>query len=645
MTHRAPDHRLHCRAALAAAALLACLVTAAAPAAAQTTSQTVVVAQTPAVGTPDVLDGVVNAVAVVGSEVVVGGTFTQVRQPGGAVLDRSGLFAFDPATGTVDPNFAPAIGGGQVSAVAASANGLSVFVAGAFNAVDGTLQNRLAKLTLATGQLDPAFHTAVTGTAVDTIAVRSPNLYLGGAFSAVDGAARGRFAAVNLASGAVNKNVTVSFTTKRRGTLRVAHMAINPAGTRLLATGTFTQVNGLDRNQIAMLNLTTPKVTIAQWQTNRFKPACAQRFDTYIRGVDFSPDGSYFVVVDTGGYYGGPATGTLCDSVSRWPATATGTALQPAWIDYTGGDSLTQVAATGTAVYVGGHQRWMNNPHGNNVAGPGAVSRLGIAALDPVNGMPYSWNPGRNPRGTGVWALTSTADGLWVGSDTGYIDGLYHDRLALMPTAGGETVAAPEPATLPGELVTLGAADPVGQSFDGTTLGTPAPITGSGVDWTQARGAFMLAGQLYTGWSDGTLQVRSFDGTTFGAPATIDLNGLTPAQFPVASLTGMFYDASLGRLYYTVSGDPSLYYRYYEPESQTVGAQTFTSGTGIDWSGVRGMTLSGGSIYYDAPATPAGSTYDLSRVTFTAGAPVAASRTVIAGAQPAGTRGLFLLAP
>jgi hypothetical protein len=155
----------------------------------------------------------------------------------------------------------------------------------------------------------------------------------------------------------------------------------------------------------------------------------------------------------------------------------------------------------------------------------------------------------------------------------------------------------------------------------------------------------MLAGRLYTGWSDGTLQVRSFDGTTFGAPATIDLNGLTPAQFPVAGLTGMFYDAALGRLYYTVSGDPSLHYRYYEPESQTVGGQTFTSGTGIDWSGVRGMTLAGGSIYYDAPTTPAGSTYDLSRVTFTAGAPVAASRTVIAGGQPVDTRGLFLLAP
>ena len=94
----------------------------------------------------------------------------------------------------------------------------------------------------------------------------------------------------------------------------------------------------------------------------------------------------------------------------------------------------------------------MNNPFAGDAAGAGAVSRMGIAALDPVNGMPLLVEPRRHPRGTGVWALLGTADGLWVGSDTAYIDGLVRDRIALLPVTGGETVPAPMPGSLPGSL-------------------------------------------------------------------------------------------------------------------------------------------------------------------------------------------------
>jgi len=222
-------------------------------------------------------------------------------------------------------------------------------------------------------------------------------------------------------------------------------------------------------------------------------------FDTYMRDVDIAPDGGYFVIATTGA----DRAGSLCDTASRWELGRTGSGQQPTWVDYTGGDTLYSVAITGPAVYVGGHQRWLNNPLRSGSAGPGAVAREGIAALDPRNGLPLSWNPGRD-RGVGAFALVSTPAGLWIGSDTDRIGRYeYHGRIAFMPVAGGSAVPEPRVGAVPGELYRLGLTGVMDhRAYDGTAFGAPASVPG--VDWTQARGAFMVSGRLYTGWSDNT---------------------------------------------------------------------------------------------------------------------------------------------
>ena len=93
----------------------------------------------------------------------------------------------------------------------------------------------------------------------------------------------------------------------------------------------------------------------------------------------------------------------------------------------------------------------MNNYYGSDFAGPGAVDRPGIAALDPTNGMPFSWNPAKD-RGTGVFACPATNDGLWMGSDTDHIAGETHRKIAFFPLAGGKTPPPTDPYTLPGDL-------------------------------------------------------------------------------------------------------------------------------------------------------------------------------------------------
>ena len=77
-----------------------------------------VVVADPADWTPNVLDGRVNAIVVVGTTAIAGGTFSQVQAPGGAVLTRSRLVAFDAATGAIDPGFTPGVNGKVLAAVA-----------------------------------------------------------------------------------------------------------------------------------------------------------------------------------------------------------------------------------------------------------------------------------------------------------------------------------------------------------------------------------------------------------------------------------------------------------------------------------------------------------------------------------------------
>lgn len=602
-----------------------------------------VVSADPADHTPHVLNGRVNAIVQVGSTVVVGGSFKEVQVPGGDVVARRNLFAFDATTGALSTTFRPGVNG-KVFALAT--DGTDVFVGGNFSRLSGGDTFRLGKLDLA-GKRVAGFAAPVTGSEVFDLALANDTLYVGGRFSAVHGVPRSAFAAVDAATGALRTGIDVPFTgIHNGGSTHVAKLDVTPDGSTLVAVGNFTTVGGQARRQIALLALTPTAASVSGWATSRYSTQCASRFETYIRDVDISPDGSYFVVVTTGAFFGGVTAGVLCDTAARWEIGPTTANQQPTWVDYAGGDTTFSVAVTGSAVYVGGHFRWWNNPFAGDRVGPGTLKRKGIAALDPVNGLPLSWNPGRK-LGVGVFAFLATSDGLWVGSDTDLIGGEYHARLAFFPLAGGTTIPVHQPATLPGRLFTLPQASPgtaLGvRAFDGTTAGPRTELSTS-VDWSRARGAFLTKGRIYTGWDDGRIYSRRFDGSTVGNKATqVYLRGLTTTHFPVATVTGAFFDHTRGRLYYTVSGDGRLLYRYFTPESEVVGAVTFVAtgpSDGFDWGSVRGMTQVGDALYV------ARSWGALHRIGWN-GAPIPGSTTTVDAdpAQAWASRGLVVTNP
>ncbi|GAA1476408.1 hypothetical protein GCM10009623_08540 [Nocardioides aestuarii] len=424
-----------------------------------------VVSAFPKLGTPHVMDGSVQAMTQIGSKIYVAGTFTKVS-PSATFADtsddltRNGMFAFDATTGVIDPTFNPNFGNGTPNSL--DTDGTYLYVAGSFGSVGGvTGIKRVAKLDV-NGVPVKEFK-ATPNKVVNEVVYRNGRLYIGGAHTSVKSRSvtytQGILTALDPVRGTPLTTINQTFagvynpSAAKPGATNVKRFDVSPDGSRLVAIGNFATVNGQARNQVVVLDTSGATATLAPWATNRFDRShsvCAGVFDTFTRDLDISPDGSFFVISTTGAFAGGANANTMCDTTSRWEMSSTSN--DPSWIDYTGGDTTYGVAVTGDVVYVGGHMRWENNPYQGDQAGPGAVSREGVAALDAVNGLPLSWNPGRD-RGVGAQALFATSAGLWVGSDTTLFANQRRGRIAFMPLAGGTTLPSHSQASLPGDLV------------------------------------------------------------------------------------------------------------------------------------------------------------------------------------------------
>jgi hypothetical protein len=575
-----------------------------------------IVSDNPSSFTPHVMDGQVQTLARVGNMIIVGGTFTTVRNANSTTdIPRRNLFAFNATTGLISTTFVPNPNS-TVYKVLPAADDMSVYIGGNFTSITSGGTNasvsRLTKFFVATGTRDTGFNPgSFNGQVRDLELTSSSRLWVAGKFTHVQGRLQRALATLHATTGAYDSFFTGVLAGAHRQPTDVTNVlgiTTDPENDELVAVGNFTSVNGQFREQIAKFSIGGGSYSLANWYTTLFESDCSSSFETYVMDVSYSPDGSFFVVGTTGAYGGLAASTSLtsgCDVVARFEASGVGTNIRPTWGTYTGGDTTWSVEVTEDVVYVGGHQRWQNNPTAGDAAGQGAVSRPGIAALNSVNGVPYSWNPTRT-RGVGVKDMLATDAGLFVGSDTNTFGGETHRRVAFVPLSSGQDLPVDNPLELPGDVyrVASGQSQLTRTRFDGTSItpGDPTAVP-NGPAWGTSVGAFMLNGMLYTAYSNGNFTKQTFDGASYGPPIVVDTADELVRQTDwhntdVPSITSLFYYR--GKIYFTRSGQSSLFSRGFEPESDIVGQirQSTPSVTGVNFSTMRGAFVAENKLYF-----------------------------------------------
>jgi hypothetical protein len=323
----------------------------------------------------------VDAIAVVGNKIFIGGKFTQVRPPGaGAGVVRNHLAAFDLQTGALMP-WNPGANG-TVTSFAVKPGGATIYIGGNFTAVRGKQRLRLAAVATDGGRLR-AWHAGANGR-VEVVRATRLRVYVGGQFTTIGGRSRKRLAALGtgsaarLAAWAPSANATVL-------TLRVS---ANGAG--VFVGGAFTAINGHPRQHLVKVTAATGAIM------GRFRARPAYT----VMGL---------VVTRTALFVGGAGAGGHLASL----VPGTGVAH---WRVLTDGDVRTMALRTGV-LYVGGH---FNNycqggiGSGSPLTCTTPAARRKLLAVNPVNGGLLGWNPDANSV-EGVFAVVAEAAGVQVG--------------------------------------------------------------------------------------------------------------------------------------------------------------------------------------------------------------------------------------
>ncbi|MGN6634483.1 MAG: PKD domain-containing protein, partial [Oryzihumus sp.] len=177
-------------------------------------------------------DGRVSTIVISGGTAYLGGSFTHVKDKGGATVVRNRLAAVSTATCALLP-WAPSA---DNNVLALAVRGSTVWAGGDFTHIGTTVRNHLAALDAGTGALG-AFNPNVSNT-VRALAVSSTTLYAGGTFTSAGGTSRGKLAAFSTADGSL-----AAWKPKASGAVNA--LAMSADGSDVYVGGTFTAISGV----------------------------------------------------------------------------------------------------------------------------------------------------------------------------------------------------------------------------------------------------------------------------------------------------------------------------------------------------------------------------------------------------------------
>lgn len=339
----------------------------------------------------DTNTGEVRALALAGTTLYVGGSFTSVGgQP------RSNLAAVDAGSGALATTWAP---DPDSDVLALKTTASKLFVGGTFSTIAGHARAGLAAFATGTGALD-SWAPVLSKADVTALEASPTTLYVAGDFTSIGTAERTRLASFDLGSGALEPWAPTSEGPVSNISYAAATDTIYLSGNPHWIANQFTYVIGLDAQT------GTAAAPAVPW-TATYTVATVSGNTLYIASAfDEDPGNGYDMRTELLGFdlHSG-------DEVFRalLPASDSGT--------------VRTIAAQGGDVVAGG---WFQSI--------GGVTRDRLAAVDLTTGAPTNWNPGAD--GT-VRALAIGDGDVIAGGDFATVGGAARSRLAALDPASG----------------------------------------------------------------------------------------------------------------------------------------------------------------------------------------------------------------